>query len=314
MKSHVVMFSSGAGSWAAARRVADQHGTENLALLFTDVKGNNPSPHAGEDEDNYRFLLEAAADIFAVSLPSLEPTAGDVAFAEWASTDPDARMRLARWQRRDLVVRQHLSRLVILNEGRDIWQVFHDEHMLGNTRVAPCSKQLKQRIARHWIEKHYPDPEQVTLHIGIDWTEIHRVQPNRHGWSPYRVEAPLTEPPYVDKRQVLDELRRRGIRPPRLYDLGFAHANCGGFCVRMGHGQAKQLLTLMPDRYAYHEQREQEFRDKFGRDVSFLRDRTGGELVPLTLRTFRERVEDGAQPDLFDIGGCGCFVDFEGTA
>lgn len=60
---HVVMFSSGAGSWAAARRVADRHGTENLYLVFADVKGNNDLPHTGEDEDNYRFLREAAADI-----------------------------------------------------------------------------------------------------------------------------------------------------------------------------------------------------------------------------------------------------------
>ena len=57
------MFSSGAGSWAAARRVADEYGTSDLFLVFADVKGNNPSPHAGEDEDNYRFLKEASADI-----------------------------------------------------------------------------------------------------------------------------------------------------------------------------------------------------------------------------------------------------------
>lgn len=60
---HVVMFSSGAGSWATAKRVAEKHGTKRLVLLFTDVKGSNPSPHAGEDEDNYRFLFEAAPNV-----------------------------------------------------------------------------------------------------------------------------------------------------------------------------------------------------------------------------------------------------------
>jgi hypothetical protein len=49
------MFSSGAGSWAAAKRVAEQHGTEGLVLLFADT--------LIEDEDNYRFLDEAAANI-----------------------------------------------------------------------------------------------------------------------------------------------------------------------------------------------------------------------------------------------------------
>ena len=52
---HVVMFSGGVASWAAARRVADEHGTADLTLLFTDT--------LTEDEDTYRFLDEAAADV-----------------------------------------------------------------------------------------------------------------------------------------------------------------------------------------------------------------------------------------------------------
>jgi hypothetical protein len=49
------MFSSGAGSWAAAKRVAEHHGTDDLTLLFADT--------LIEDEDNYRFLGEAAANV-----------------------------------------------------------------------------------------------------------------------------------------------------------------------------------------------------------------------------------------------------------
>lgn len=53
--NHVVMFSGGIGSWAAAKRVAAQHGTDNLTLLFGDT--------LMEDEDLYRFLDEAAANV-----------------------------------------------------------------------------------------------------------------------------------------------------------------------------------------------------------------------------------------------------------
>lgn len=49
---HVVLFSSGAGSAGAARRVAERFGTDELILLFADVNGEHP--------DNYRFLHEAA--------------------------------------------------------------------------------------------------------------------------------------------------------------------------------------------------------------------------------------------------------------
>lgn len=52
---HVVMFSGGVGSWMAAKRVAGRYGTADLTLLFTDT--------LIEDEDLYRFLDEAAANI-----------------------------------------------------------------------------------------------------------------------------------------------------------------------------------------------------------------------------------------------------------
>ncbi len=45
---HVVSFSGGLGSFFAAKRVIDQHGTDNTTLLFTDTMT--------EDEDLYRFL------------------------------------------------------------------------------------------------------------------------------------------------------------------------------------------------------------------------------------------------------------------
>src|SRR6266853_2955096 len=52
---HVVMFSGGIGSWAAAKRVATRIGTKNLTLLFSDT--------LVEDADRYRFLDDAAANI-----------------------------------------------------------------------------------------------------------------------------------------------------------------------------------------------------------------------------------------------------------
>ncbi len=52
---HVVMFSGGVTSWAAARRVADLYGTNDMTLLFADT--------LVEDYDTYRFLDDAASDI-----------------------------------------------------------------------------------------------------------------------------------------------------------------------------------------------------------------------------------------------------------
>jgi hypothetical protein len=51
---YVVLFSGGAASWAAARRIVDS-GAAHVTLLFTDTMT--------EDEDLYRFLDDAAADL-----------------------------------------------------------------------------------------------------------------------------------------------------------------------------------------------------------------------------------------------------------
>lgn len=267
--NRVVMFSSEVGSWAAARRVADQHGPDDITLLFADVKGDNDHPHLGEDQDNYRFLKEAAADVG--------------------------------------------GQLVWLNEGRNIWQVFKDNRFLGDARLANCSKFLKQEPARRWLDENC-DPTDTIVYVGIDWSETHRLPAIQRNYQPYVAEAPLCDPPYIDRHQILGALRQRGIEPPRLYGMGFPHANCGGFCVRAGQGSFRILLREMPTRYRWHEAQEQKLREYLDADVSIMKDRSGGDSKTLTMREFRERVEqDDGQLDLWDVGGCGCFVD-EGVA
>lgn len=255
---HVVMFSGGIGSWAAAKRVAALHGTDDLTLLFTDT--------LMEDEDLYRFLGEAAANVGGT--------------------------------------------LVRICEGRDPWKVFFDVRYLGNSRVDPCSRTLKREIADDWMQANCK-PEETCIYVGIDWSEEHRYTKLRDlrakdGWS---YHAPMCDAPYVSKPDMLLELKRDGIRLPRLYEMGFSHNNCGGFCVKAGLGHFANLLRVLPERYAYHEAKEQELRDFLGRqDVTILRDWATRPPKNITLRQLRERIQAGGQVDAFDIGGCGCFV------
>ncbi|QQM15313.1 PAPS reductase-like domain protein [Mycobacterium phage Pound] len=262
---HVVMFSGGVGSWATAKRVAALYGTENLTLLFADVGGKHTSPHAGEDEDCYRFIEDAHKNIG--------------------------------------------GELVILNEGRDIWEVFKDNRFLGNSRLANCSKFLKQQPCREWLDANC-DPENTAVYVGIDWSETHRIPAIENAYLPYVAFCPMTEPPYLGKEEMLEWCREEGLEPPRMYAAGFPHANCGGGCVRAGHGQFKLLYEQNPERFSYWEQKEQELRDYLEKDVAILRDRRGGKSTPLPLSVFRRRLE--GEPELVDaddIGGCGCFVD-----
>ncbi|MEU3220001.1 hypothetical protein [Streptomyces sp. NPDC006971] len=194
-------------------------------------------------------------------------------------------------------------------DGRDPWQVFEDARWLGNTRIAQCSHELKQKPCRAWLKAN-TDSAATTVYVGIDWTETHRLPAIIQGWAPWTVCAPLTEPPYRDKGQLLAEARAAGLPNPRLYNLGFAHNNCGGACVKGGQTQWVRLLAVFPERYARAEAAEQKMRRLLGKDVSILRDRTGGQTRPLTLAALRQRIEEQPdQLDLFDEGGCGCFTE-----
>lgn len=286
--NHVVMFSGGVGSWMAAKRVAERHGTENLWLLFTDT--------LMEDQDLYRFLVEGAANIYRCGglLDGLVQLA--------ASTSPrEARNRLTP------LLAPIMPRLVWLADGRTPWEVFNQHRFLGNTRVDLCSRILKREIADKWVAGRF-EPDEVTVHVGIDWTEEHRFTRLRERKLPYRYEAPLCDKPYFDKPDMLVALNREGIKAPRLYGMGFAHNNCGGFCVKAGQGHFALLLRAMPERYREHEAREEAIRETLG-DVAIMRDRSGGESTPLPMAQLRKRIEEGQQIDVFEIGGCGCFTD-----
>ncbi len=199
---------------------------------------------------------------------------------------------------------------VVLAEGRNPWQVFNDVRFLGNSRVDPCSKILKRQLIRTWLNEHH-DPRHTVVYLGYDWTEVHRQDKAARFWSPWVVESPMTEPPLRSKEEMLDGLRAAGIAPPALYELGFPHNNCGGFCIKAGQAHFKLLLETMPERYAFHERMEQGIREMLGKDVAIMKDRRGGDLKPLTMEHFRLRLQGGGDCDVDDWGGCGCFAEPE---
>jgi hypothetical protein len=235
MTRHIVQFSGGIGSFAAALRVAATHGTDNLVLLTADTKV--------EDPDLWRFARQAA---------------------------------------------EHLGvPLTVVADGRTPFQVFADQRFLGNSRLAPCSLHLKQRPCRAWLREH-TDPADSVLYVGIDWSEQRRTRAIEAGWQPWPVVFPMCAPPLLSKADMLAECRALGIQPPRLYELGFSHNNCGGVCVRGGQKHWLHLLEVFPDRFAHAEVQEQKLRAELG-DVAILRERRGGVSRPLTLTELRRR-------------------------
>lgn len=256
MTQHVVMFSGGAGSWATAKRVAQQHGTENMTLVFADT--------LVEDIDLYRFLAQAIENIGA--------------------------------------------KFVALADGRTPWQVFEDERYIGNTRVDPCSKILKRGLLDRWRNENCT-PEDSIIYVGLSWYEPARVERIKARTAPWRYECPMADEPHLDPDEVLAWMRAEGIEPPRLYGAGFTHNNCGGFCIKAGHAQFARLLSWNRPYYIDNEEKEARLR-ALGINGAVLRDRRGGKLTPMTMKTFRLRLEkDATAFDPNDVGGCGCALE-----
>ncbi len=211
---HIVNFSGGVGSWAAAKRVAAKHGTADLTLLFADV--------LIEDDDLYTFLVRAAANVTGV------PPSHTHAVLEMLKVIPPVSKLAARKEHLSTARSMAMKAVPSLKwicEGRSPWEVFRDVRYIGNTRADPCSKILKRDFLDKWRDENC-DPADTVAYFGIDWTEEHRIERVRERIVPWKAEAPMCAPPYLHKAQVLDLLKAEGIQPPRLYGLGFPHGNC----------------------------------------------------------------------------------------
>lgn len=200
--------------------------------------------------------------------------------------------------------------IIRIVEGRDIWQVMFDERAItlpvGKTRVAKCSIKLKREPIDQWIEAHYAPGECVQV-TGLGWAEPHRIADFIRAKAPYETWHPLNEAPYVDNCMIEAKWAARGIKAPRLYEQGFSHANCGGFCVKAGQAHFARLYATNKPRYLYHAEKEKQFRAEINPKATILRDRRGGKTTLMTLYEFAERLDRGESYDTDDWGGCGCF-------
>ena len=139
--------------------------------------------------------------------------------------------------------------MYVHREGRTPLQVAEDNHIIPNQKIAPCSRKLKQIPFRDFL-KNFAG-ERVTVHIGMDWKEMHRHDAPRKAYESetVSVDFPLMWKPY-EFRPYAQIVKSWGIEPPRLYKLGFPHNNCGGRCVRQGISEWLRLRREFPERFA----------------------------------------------------------------
>lgn len=178
-------------------------------------------------------------------------------------------------------------------DGRTPEEVFYDSRFLGNSRLAKCSEELKVYQTIVFLEELRDERNlEPILYFGIGPHETHRSDNLREFYEhnpiePVETRFPMIET-FTDDIDVKAIIQNEwGIKLPRMYELGFSHANCGGRCVRGGFQHYAQLYLKWPERYKEQEEMEDRFRAHFEKNVSILK-KDGG---PFTLRAYRDQMD-----------------------
>ena len=199
-------------------------------------------------------------------------------------------------------VEKYLSiKIIKLTEGRTPYQVSKDQNIIPNSRIAPCTLRLKLNPFQTYL-KTFSEP--LTIHIGYDFSEIHRCEPTRKNYEAlgYQVDFPMLWKPieYRDYSTILRE--EWNIEPPRMYLMGYTHANCGGRCVKQGQGDWIRTLINFPQRYTDVEEWEKEMRKKpINQNYTISKNQAKDAIKQITLTQIRERYQTGLMPSLLNL-------------
>lgn len=202
------------------------------------------------------------------------------------------------------------KKIIVLCEGFNPYEIAEKKQLIPNSRMAPCTFQLKINPFKKYLEKNY---EWGIIYIGYDFTELERCGDTEAAYNKigYGVDFPLLWKPYENRTYSKVVREDWGIEPPRMYEMNFTHANCGGRCVKQGKSDWLRLLRNFPDRYKQIENWEQWMRTNPKYSKYTILKIVKKEIVrKITLRELREEYESQMEcmPDLFDDTDSPCVV------
>jgi len=331
----IVMYGGGLTSYEAARRAIERFGQESTEIWFADTRI--------EDEDLYRFnrdveiILDHEIKVFDQGLDiwgifkrerflgnsRIDPCSKflkrlplrkelEKKYPKWKCVECES-----PWAKGDTTITVlelddseikiplcHHCPSIDIAYGSNIDKLEKIIAKKGNncTEARVLIQSLDGRVERCSESGKF-----VRVVLGMDIIEdCDRLHRARGYWRPFNNWFPLAEKPFVNKTKIIEQLMEIGIKAPRLYGAGFEHNNCGGFCVKAGMGQMVHLYETLPERYLYHEQKELEFQEFIGSEVTILSQTTKGVRKNLSLRDLRLRVEAGEEFSFSPGLACAC--------
>ncbi|GLI82572.1 hypothetical protein ANABIO32_02590 [Rossellomorea marisflavi] len=306
---HVVMFSGGAGSSWVGKYVADKYGWENTILLHTDTKW--------EDEDNYRFMKECAFHI-GVGITTVadgrtpeDIFRKDLYFGNFGTAPCSKQLKMNQ-------TFEYVQDLL----GKGVKPILYFGIDFSEVRRAPrIAYNYKHNVDvfEDGIEVRFPligeiDGNPVNgeqLLYGTDYLNEGNMPRMRNEL----VFECLEKQNFIKcdanpKKEIVEEWE---VPLPRMYALGFKHANCAGICVKAGKKHYQLLHKVWKHKYDEIEKIEKEINDaqvaKNGRRYTILsKTEETGELdskgnpkkrkIPYSLEEYRTEVLEGGSCDL----------------
>jgi hypothetical protein len=104
---------------------------------------------------------------------------------------------------------------------KDTWDVWESRRYISGISGAPCTSELKisPRLA-------FQRPDDVHIFgYTADSNDVRRAKALRENWPDLHVKTPLIDAG-LTKAACLALIESAGIKPPRVYALGFPNANC----------------------------------------------------------------------------------------
>lgn len=181
------------------------------------------------------------------------------------------------------------QKITRLSSGKDIWDVFDET---GIMRIAKSGNACKASIIlkQQPLDQHFLEHQFDAQAVGIQYDEPERIT-SLKSRKQTPLLFPLVLPPRLGECLVHEEIRKLGLKLPRLYEQEFTHNNCGGGCILAGLAQWNAFRLANPEGFAYAKEREEVFTARTGFTV--LRDQSDGEVKSYTLAQLETDAEAG---------------------
>jgi hypothetical protein len=324
MNNHLIFFSGGKASFAVAHWVKEKYPEDNVVLYFTDT--------IWEDDDLYRFLHEVADKL---KLPMLIQSMDITPLQLMYEKELVFNSRLGECSR---ILKQKVSRDFIFKGKSPKREEWYNRELLKNEDFLTDAKlyfgigvdelHRKDAIEYNWqpYEVIFPlmeediDINELLEMYDIDKPRLYLLNFSHNNCAGRCIKGgqghfvnllekdPQAFAELEEAEIVLNSLINE-VKPLKL---------------RIKEEEDEDIKEMLKDK---KEQVKLKYWSYFYEDdktilknlfpggqkykYSFMKKQINNEMVPYQLRDLRQDYQSEIKLDLFDIGGCGCFIDFD---